>query len=254
MISTDYHTCQRNNGRLSSRTGTGGKRVENTERAFDIISYIVESGFKPGDKLPSIRTLAAHMDCSPSEVRSGLITCAALGIVQTHARAGSFLSQIDNHRIESLFSLLVKFGMDHSNPILMDVYQLKTMLDAELFPLAAKYRTPEEVIELRQILDEQEAAINDARRFIELDEAFHMKAAVISRNNLAPILLGTLQAMLRENRLSNPEAAQSRPFVLQDHRALFDAIVDKDSKRQIADLARHHSQRRIRELSAQAHA
>ena len=110
------------------------------------------------------------------------------------------------------------------------------------------------MIELRQILDEQEAAINDARRFIELDEAFHMKAAVISRNNLAPILLGTLQAMLRENRLSNPEAAQSRPFVLQDHRALFDAIVDKDSKGQIADLARHHSQRRIRELSAQAHA
>ena len=66
--------------------------------------------------------------------------------------------------------------MDHSNPILMDVYQLKTMLDAELFPLAAKYRTPEEVIELRQILDEQKAAINDARRFIELDEAFHMQS------------------------------------------------------------------------------
>ena len=112
--------------------------MENTNRAFDIISYIVDNGFKPGDKLPSIRTLATQMQCSPSEVRSGLITCAALGIVQTHARAGSFLSQIDNKRVESLFSLLVKFGMDYSSPVIMDIYQLKTMLDAELFPLAAK--------------------------------------------------------------------------------------------------------------------
>ncbi len=225
--------------------------MENTDRAFDIISYIVDNGFKPGDKLPSIRTLATQMQCSPSEVRSGLITCAALGIVQTHARAGSFLSQIDNKRVESLFSLLVKFGMDYSSPVIMDIYQLKTMLDAELFPLAAKYRTPEEVIELRQILDRQEAAIDDARRFIELDEAFHLKVAVISRNNLAPILLGTLHAMLRENRLNNPEGAQSRPFVLKDHRALFDAIVAQDSEH-IAELARMHSQRRIRELSAMA--
>ena len=70
--------------------------MENTDRAFDIISYIVDNGFKRGDKpLPSIRTLATQMQCSPSEVRSGLITCAALGIVQ-HTRYGSFLSQIDN--------------------------------------------------------------------------------------------------------------------------------------------------------------
>ncbi|MEG0936020.1 MAG: FCD domain-containing protein, partial [Clostridia bacterium] len=194
-----------------------------------------------------------NMACSPSEVRSGLVTCAALGIVQTHARAGSFLSPLDNSKIADIFSLLIKFWMDCSSPAIMDIYQLKTMLDAELFPLAATYRTPEELIELRQILDEQAANIDDTRKFIEMDEAFHFKVACISRNNLASVLVGELQAMLRADRLNNQGAAQSRPDVLKDHRELFDAISRKDVEH-IAELARQHSLRRVKALSTLARA
>ena len=233
------------------KAGSDNMPEGTTDKAFDIISYIVDNGLKHGDKLPSIRTIAAKMDCSPSEVRSGLLTCAALGIVQTHARAGSFLSQLDNAKIADIFALLIKFGMDYSSPVIMDIYQLKTMLDAELFPLAANYRTPEELIELRQILDDQEKYMDDTRKFIELDEAFHLKVAHISRNSLACVLLGELQAMLRADRLSNQDAAQSRPDVLADHRGLFDAILHQDVER-IAELARQHSLRRVRALSARA--
>ncbi|MEG0934253.1 MAG: hypothetical protein RSJ41_01560 [Clostridia bacterium] len=35
--------------------------TENTEKAFDIMTYIVDNGLKPGDKLPSIRTLATNI-------------------------------------------------------------------------------------------------------------------------------------------------------------------------------------------------
>lgn len=223
--------------------------MENTNPAFDIVSYIADNGFKPGDKLPSIRTMASDMDCSPSEVRSGLITCAALGIVQTHARAGSFLSQVDNKRIESIFSLLVKCGVQYSNPVIMDIYQLKNILDVELFPLAAKYRTPGELVELQEILAAQEAAIGDIRRFIELDEAFHLKVASISRNNLVPVLVGILHAMLRESRIENPEGAHFHQLVLSEHRNLCDMIIAQDSEN-IAEVARKHTRRRIMELSA----
>ena len=209
---------------------------------FRLIRFIKEEHLVSGDKLPSIRSFADDMDLSQSQVRSGIMRAAALGIVEMRSRSGCYVSDLNLTNLVSTFSLLFEaMYMNEDNP-LIEIYDLKTTLERSIAKRVARIRTVEDLVELKRILDMMDKADNQPE-MVRLDEMYHNKLAEISRNSLYYSLINIIHSLLRESRLHYSNFVSEFPTSLMQHEELYQAIKEQDEEA-AAGVAETHSNRR----------
>ncbi|MFA6507535.1 MAG: FCD domain-containing protein [Treponemataceae bacterium] len=215
--------------------------------AGKLIQHIVDNNLKAGSKLPSIREFATMWECNPSQVRTGLITLSAMGIVDMHSRAGSFVKQLSSGDMDTLFVLFFRLGMIGKHGDTINLYEVKRLLDKEIFCNAAKYRTDRDLIELELILERQRALLSDTKPFVLIDEEFHVRLAQIIRNPLIEFLIGAIQGMIRPYRLENftPQICRES---YDGHLRIFDAVRDHNEA-EAEKLAVGHATLRLQRLA-----
>ncbi len=196
---------------------------------FQLIKYIREHNLETGDRLPSIRAFAEEMNISQSQVRSGIMKAAALGMVEMRSRSGCYVCEIDLTTLVSTFSLLFESMYMHKDHPLFEIYELKTTLERGIMKRVAKIRTLEEVVELKQIIDSMEKA-ESQEEMIRIDEQFHNKLALISRNSLYYSLINVIQTMLRESRLNYTNYVSEYAQGITDHKVLLQAIKEQNEE------------------------
>lgn len=81
-------------------------RDEEDRMVLTLVGYIRKKGMKPGDKLPSIRTFANELGVSQSQVRSGFLRAAAMGVLKIVPRSGCYLADVSLSSIIGPFTLL----------------------------------------------------------------------------------------------------------------------------------------------------
>ena len=216
---------------------------------MNLMRYISAHELHQGSKLPSIRELADEWNTTPSVVRSALIKASMLGLIEMRPRSGSYVRAIDFSYIISWFALLFETTLLLKHPNLLDLYDLKTVLEAGMFHTAAQTRTPEDVFTLKKILLElsEKDHTKDRVEIVALDEQFHLTVARMTRNPLYEALLSAIQAMLREERLSQDFYEQHFNEQTEDHRRLFEAVRDGAAEEAEA-VAKKHSERRKESL------
>ena len=106
-----------------------------------------------GDRLPSIRELAERWGVNPSIVRSGYLQAATLGIIRMHPRAGAFVAEFDYARVAENFSMLFEMALDQTAPPLVDLYELRSVIERETFGRVARRASPADLFKLREHLD-----------------------------------------------------------------------------------------------------
>jgi len=216
------------------------------EIAARIVQYIVDKQLPPGAKLPSIRELSAAWRCNPSQVRTGLITLATMGVIEMHPRAGSFVRQLSSSDMDGLLVLFFRLGMLGSKADTINFYEVKRLLDKEIFPSAVKYRTDRDLYDLDLIIGRQQLVLDKPHLFIEEDELFHVRLAQILRNPLIEFLMAAVQGMIRPYRKEymNEEICRA---AYQDHVDLLAAM--RAERPEDADRIAHvHSLRRLQQL------
>jgi DNA-binding GntR family transcriptional regulator len=62
-------------------------------------------------------------------VRTGLITLAALGIIDMHPRAGSFMKELSPEDPDTLFVFFFRLGMPGKQADTIHLYDVKALLD-----------------------------------------------------------------------------------------------------------------------------
>ena len=217
-------------------------RDEEDRMVLALVRYIREKGMKPGDKLPSIRTFATELGVSQSQVRSGCLRAAAMGVLKIVPRSGCYLADVTLSGIIGPFTLLFEAMYMNVQPPLIDLYELKTTLERGIAKRVATIRTIEDLAELKKLLDAMETATGHAE-MVRLDEAFHEKLASSTRNPLFFSLMQVIHSMLRQSRLSYSDFVSEFPQSRMDHRALYEALRDQDALK-AGDIAEQHSNRR----------
>lgn len=222
-------------------------RDEEDRMVFSLVRYIREKNLQPGDKLPSIRTFASELEVSQSQVRSGLLRAAAMGLIKIIPRSGCYVADMGLSNIIGPFALLFEAMYMNVEPPLFDLYELKTTLERGVAKRAAKIRTIEDLAELKKILDQMELVTEHAE-MVRFDEAFHTRLAKASRNGLFYSLITVIHSMLRQVRLNYPDYVSEFPKSRSEHWALYEAIRDQDQLK-AADIAEQHVTRRISRLA-----
>lgn len=175
---------------------------------------------KTGDILGSEADLSKRFGVSRMSVRDALRSLEAMGIVDIRmgAKGGATIAAGSSDRFADALAIqLVLIGVTKE-----DLLQARAATESMTAELAANHATPQDLAEIRSIVDEAEANIGDADRTVKLGQKFHLAVARAAHNE---ILLAQLKAMRdvlwRPGRQPGREHAKCIAHV---HRELYELI------------------------------
>ena len=180
---------------------------------------------KPGDFLGTEKDLAARFGASRIVARDALRTLEALGIVEI--RMGKGGGARIAHGNPRLFAeaLAVQLDLTGVTPAeVMDAQRAIETLGAEL---AAENATADDIANLRALLTQAQAAIDDLDLFTKLSRDFHLAVAEASHNRVIVVQLLSLEHVSwpRRNATATPKLAA---HILEIHEQLTDLIELRD--------------------------
>jgi len=182
---------------------------------------IVEMTMLPGARIVE-RELAEELGISRTPVHEAVQRLAEEGLVEVIPRSGTFVARIPLE------------GLD-------EAMMVRNALESAIIEKAAARSTPDGVAVLRAILDQQAAAIaaSDFRAFHRSDELFHATLAELSGYpGVWPIILQAKTQVDRYRQLTLPLQGRM-DGVLDEHRAVVDAIAAGDPAKAVAAMRDH---------------
>lgn len=170
----------------------------------ELRSRIVDGDYPPGERLTEDR-LAADFGVSRNPVREALRIVEADGLVTMIPRRGAVVATPDASTVADLFAV-------------------RSSLETVAARMAAERATPQDVADLRSLLDAARLATeqDDLSRVAQLNSSLHMRVIEISGNRW---LASISQALyLHVHWIFRIGAAHRAPHSWQEHIRLVDAI------------------------------
>ncbi len=191
--------------------------------AADFRRRITAGKLQPGDRLPTEMALCERYGISRAAVREGIARLKADGLVETRQGSGAYVARIPprlNLRLWREAAPLL--GEMH------DIFELRAMIEGAVAELAARRRTPADLVAMDAQLAAMDKALAAGSDGTGADDAFHVAIATATRNAHVGDLVRFLGHHFSDTRrLTWPatDADATAPRAAQrEHRALFAAI------------------------------
>ena len=202
------------------------------EIVIDKISNMISTGeLKYGDKLPSERELAEMLNVSRVPVREAIKILEYLGVLEINGHS----TVVKNLNIQNLLAIS-GFQMVASPSSILDLMEVRIILESEAARLAASRRTNEDIILLSDLVQKSEdylekhmdlnASIIKSR---ELSEDFHYAIIKAAHNSILESLytqLYNLLAISKQYTISDTNGLS--PESINLHEKIFEAIVSRN--------------------------
>jgi len=183
--------------------------------------------YKLDERLPSESDLCKKFGVSRPVVREALGSLQALGFTASQPGIGTF---VVSDRVRAPL-LLGRYSP-------ANVREVRRCIEIPAIRLAAERRTDRDIGEMAAILARMEDADNPARRN-QLDATFHIAIARASGNPLIVKIVEELRSVLEEHSLAAARAPYRRRAAAEEHRAIYDAIVERDPDSAAAAVEAH---------------
>lgn len=115
----------------------------------DILRFIVENGYRPGDKLPTIQAISKTMDASVAKTRESLEVARALGVVEVRPGRGTRVAEFSFTPLATL-SALYAIGQDERN--FEHLREMRNALEVHFWEEAVSCLTREDLMLLRAFI------------------------------------------------------------------------------------------------------
>lgn len=202
----------------------------------------------PGERLPNETQLAAELAAGRSTVREAIKSLEHAGVV--HIRAGrgggTYVAEPDYRQVGKVLGTL--FQMRRFD--LGELFQARRFIEPGVAACAAQLATPEDLADLRFLLDQAEARLRVGEDVAGLNGHFHFAVARSTHNSLMLMLTASLLDLNREATESGIKVYEQRGRSLEQHRELTDAITARNERaareimeRHLADMAAEVMQR-----------
>lgn len=191
----------------------------------EIIDYIVQSGLKPGDRLPSEYEISEIFHAGRSTVREAVRALSSRNIVEVRHGAGTFLSPKRGVADDPLGFTFVqnKLRLAH------DLLEIRFLIEPQIAALAAVHATEQDIRSLDRLCAETESLIRRKKDHTQKDTELHTCIAQSSKNvvvpNLIPIINSAIEVFIDVTNSSLMEET------IASHREIVDAVRSHDPLR-----------------------
>ncbi len=188
----------------------------------------------PGDQLPAERDLTKQLGVSRVSVRDALRMLEAHGLIEVRvgARGGAFVTAPAPELIGEGFADMLRMASVAPT----EVTEARLVFELAMLPLAVERATDEDIAELEAICDRAEAEGYNVGRSAE----FHTRLARCTHNTamglFAKSFHGPLLRSLEEAKRVAPEMGGAGHV---EHRAIIDAIRDRDVASAVSIMSEH---------------
>ena len=212
------------------------KPVE-TQKASEAIyeqirDLILKGELKPGDRLPSERSMMNMLQRSRHTIREALRMLESAGLLKTIPGSGGAV-------------VLMPSSLSVEQP-LEDMIALNQITHAELLEYrelnevsfagwAAERRTPEDLEQIADCIAQSLAVTDDYEAFIQLDVQFHQLIAQAGHNHIAFILhkvITNVMTNVLHTAFSIEDSVKRNVMIresLEMHKQLYEAILEQDT-------------------------
>jgi GntR family transcriptional repressor for pyruvate dehydrogenase complex len=203
-----------------------------TDDAIEQIRELVASGaWGPGTRLPREVDLAKQLGLSRNSLREAVRALSQARVLEVRQGDGTYVSSLDPG--ELLEPTLSATHLLRGRTVL-ELFEVRRMLEPEAAALAAQRGDAEVVTALRKELERMVAAGDRPEDLVEADSAFHDVIAGAPGNGVLKALLRSLSTSTVRARLWHGIADRGALDLARDeHRRIYEAIAAGD-----ADLAR----------------
>ena len=201
------------------------------DRARQVIealtAYIGQANLKAGDRLPAERELMTALAVGRSTIREVIRHFQALGVMEARKGSGTYLLKpVTTATIHMPLSL----DTAHLRDALLQTLEVRRGLECEANMVAARRRTPYDLIVIEEKLNEMERVHLSKGTSGPEDLAYHLAIYDATHNPLFRQLLEQMREAFErfwDEPFDRPDfARRSFPF----HRTLFNAIVAQDTE------------------------
>ena len=202
---------------------------------------ILSGEFRPKERLPAERTLAARWKVSRATVREAIAELAARGLLVRRQGDGTYLNDA-----EQRLGVEVWVDMASRHPDLQThILEFRQMLERRAAELAAVRHRPAD----RRRLEKAEAAVDaaftsgDHHAQIEADMALHRVIAECAHNPVFSYLMKSLQDIMRDHMKLTLAGSTHRSMKIEAVRSQHAALVQAILRRDVAGAAKaseHH--------------
>ncbi|MGR3523222.1 MAG: GntR family transcriptional regulator [Paracoccus sp. (in: a-proteobacteria)] len=205
------------------------RRTLQGEGVYDRLCEQIRSGtIRPGARLTETE-LAARLGVSRTPVREAIRRLEADGLVDHQPRSGAVVRQL-------------------AYPEIMELYEMRTVLEGTAARLSARAASPMELEALRSINAEMARAVEDAARLVRLNRQFHARLLDAARTRFllrAAASVENTLLILGPSAMAAPERARQ---AVEEHEAVLDALAARDGQRAEAAMREHMERAQLTRL------
>lgn len=209
-----------------------------TEIVEQIKEAIRAGRLRPGDRLPPERELTEQLGVSRVSVRDALRVLEAHGLVEVRvgARGGAFVTAPAPGLVgEGISNMLMLASVTAR-----EVTEVRHLFELAILPLVCDRATEEDLVELEEICARAETSLAGGAYDVSISAEFHTRLARCAHNEAVSLIADSFQApLLMSLREAQRVAPEMGPAGLEEHRALVEAIRDRNAERATRIMTKH---------------
>lgn len=199
------------------------------------IERLILKKLQPGDKLPSERELAELLRVSRGSIRDAIRSLELVGLVEARQGAGTIVREISIDSLANPFANALK----RRKELVGELLDFRKMLEPPLAARAATHASPEEILEMEEILRRQDEKQHKGDAAVAEDTEFHYSIALASDNSVVLKVIDILMDLLRDTRARSLQVEGRPQKSLSGHRRILAAIKRHDAEAAKAAMRRH---------------
>jgi GntR family transcriptional repressor for pyruvate dehydrogenase complex len=206
---------------MSTDTGSA------TDQAIARIKELISSGeFTAGDRIPTERELTRQFGVSRSSLREAVRALAMIGVLESRVGDGTYVTTLEPELLLTGIGFVSDLAKADS---LLEMHQVRRLLEPEATRLAAARLTEEDLQRLEECLRRMETADSEPA-FIEADTAFHRVILDACGNaTLASLVQNLSSGTMRARMWQSIVARGAVEATLASHRSIYNALLARDA-------------------------
>lgn len=222
---------------ITRTDSAGGKGFE---KVFAFLrTRLLAGDLKPGDRLVPERELASLLGVSRPIVREALRALTVLGLVEIQDRIGTVVRRPDVSVVHDFFAFAVATATD----VVDDVMQARIAIECQAIRLATERATIADFERLGAALAAIGPTLDDPQAGAKADYEFHRALVRAGRSETLNTLYDAMAEVLMTSHVGRRHTldgfGEIRACLVEDHRRVFQAVIDRDAERADRVLREH---------------
>lgn len=211
-----------------------------SDEVFEKLMGLIETGqLKPGDRVPSERTIMETLRVGRPAVREAMQALATKGLIEIAHGERSRVARLSAKSVIRQVDIAAKMLLSGSPASLEELKSTRLLFERGVIREATSKATPADFAELRDAIRKQRQALGSPATFVAADMAFHTRIARITGNSIFGAVSEAMLDWLMQFHTELLHWSENEEVTLSEHEDIVRSMETGDADAAEATLVRH---------------